>query len=367
MLGQEFCERFGLSYPMIQAPMAGVSTPSLAAAVRQAGALPSLGCGAMNAAALRQALTHYMELSGERSNPLININFFCHQEAAPDEATDAAWLTALAPIFASFKATVPQGLKRIYQSFLNEDERLEVLLQCRPQMVSFHFGLPSAAVLSKLKAADIALFATACDLNEAKQLEAAGVDYIVAQGYEAGGHRGIFNPEVDSALGTLELLRLLKSECHTPIIAAGGVMNGQAIAKLLAEGAAAVQLGTAFVLCPESSASTAYRRQLKAAVQQSTPETVVSPLISGRAARGLRTSLSDLGASLVSDKGLKAPAYPMLYDVNKQLNDVALMQGDEGYGAYWAGAGVAAVRELPAVELVALLAEEASLSRHKKC
>lgn len=359
MLNNEFCDRFGISFPIIQAPMAGVSTPRLAAAVRKAGALPSLGCGAMSAAVLKQVIAEFMDLAAETERPLINVNFFSHEEEVVDEAANTAWLEALKPIFESFDAKTPKTLDVIYKSLLTLDERVEIILEKRPQIVSFHFGLPSVALLTKLKDADIAIFATACDLDEAKQLEAAGVDYIVAQGYEAGGHRGIFKPDQDKALGTLELLQLFKKECNTPIIAAGGIMNGQTIRTMMAHGAAAVQLGTAFILCPESSASEAYRRQLKAQAQQNNPETLVSSLISGRPARGLRTKLSDLGTKLIETEGLKRPAYPVLYDANKQLNDAALKHGDEGYGAYWSGTGLADIREMSAADLVALLAQEA--------
>lgn len=359
MLKNEFCERFGLRYPIIQAPMAGVSNPVLAAAVRKAGALPSLGCGAMNATTLANNINEFMDLAEEPKPALININFFSHQEEEVDELANSVWIEQVKPLFERFDAQPPSALNVIYQSLLTVDERVQVLLDKRPQIVSFHFGLPSESVLKRLKAADIVIFASACDLNEAKHLEAAGVDYIVAQGYEAGGHRGIFDPKTDPMLGTLELLQLIKKECRTPVIAAGGIMNGQDIRTMLSQGAAAVQLGTAFILCPESSASEAYRRQIKIQANKANPETCVSPLISGRPARGLVTKLSELGAKLRQVEGYKQPAYPVLYDLNKQLNDAALKQGEEGYGAYWSGTGLADIREMPAAELIAMLAKEA--------
>lgn len=359
MLKTTFCERFALEYPIIQAPMAGVSNPFLAAEVLKAGALPSMGCGAMNAAALDKNISEFMALSGTEIAPLININFFSHQEEELDAIANAEWLKELAPLFESFGAQVPTSLNVIYQSLLTEDERVAVLLDKRPQIVSFHFGLPSASVLQKLKEAGIAIFASACDVDEARQLESAGVDYIVSQGYEAGGHRGIFNAEHDPKIGTLELLKQIKQHCVTPVIAAGGVMDGQEIRMLLEQGAEAVQLGTAFILCPESSASEAYRSQLREHAKRNS-ETVVSADVSGRPARGLRTKLSDLGAQLIQENGLKRPIYPALYDANKQLNDAALKQGDEGYGAYWSGTGLAKIREMPAQELIALLVKEAT-------
>lgn len=359
MIKTTFCERFGLDYPIIQAPMAGVSNPLFAAEVSKAGALASMGCGAMSADALDKSISEFMILAAEDKRPLVNINFFSHQEEVVDATANTAWLKELTPLFEGFGAQAPTQLEVIYQSLLTEDARVAVLLEKRPKIVSFHFGLPSESVLQKLKEAGIAIFATACHLDEAKQLETAGVDYIIAQGYEAGGHRGIFDPSRDEAFSTLELLEQIKTHCTTPIIAAGGVMNGQDIRTMLGHGAEAVQLGTAFILCPESSASAHYRAQLREHARNNS-ETLVSAEISGRPARGLRTKLSELGAKLTQVEGLKRPAYPVLYDANKQLNDAALKQGDDGYGAYWSGAGLANIREMPVQELVALLVKEAS-------
>lgn len=360
MFKTSFCERFSVDYPIIQAPMAGVSYPVLAVAVNKAGALASLGCGAMSAAVLDKNITEYMALSGTDKTPLINVNFFSHQEEQVDETANTRWIEKLDPLFEQFDGQAPTTLEVIYHSLLTEeDERVAVLLDKRPQIVSFHFGLPSASVLQKLKEAGIAIFASACHVDEAQLLEAAGVDYIVAQGYEAGGHRGVFDPERDEGIGTLALLKQIKQHCKTPVIAAGGVMTGQEICQLLEQGAEAVQLGTAFVLCPESSASEAYRSQLREHAKANA-DTLVSADISGRPARGLRTKLTDLGARLTQVEGLKRPAYPVLYDANKQLNDVALKKNDEGYGAYWSGAGLARIREMPAQELISLLVREAT-------
>lgn len=359
MFKNEFCERFGLDYPIIQAPMAGVSNPVLATAVYKAGALASLGCGAMGAITLDKNIAEFMSLSGQAKDPLININFFSHQEEQVDVLANQAWIEQLRSLFEQFDAQVPTSLEVIFQSLLNDDERVKVILERRPQIVSFHFGLPSESVLQQLKDTGIAIFASACDLNEAKQLEAAGVDYIVAQGYEAGGHRGIFDPNMDPQLGTLELVKFITKECKAPVIAAGGIMNGLGIREVLEQGAVAAQLGTAFILCPESSASEAYRRQIKIQANKANPETCVSSLISGRPARGLVTKLSELGAKLTLVEGLKQPVYPVLYDVNKQLSDAALKHGEEGYGPYWSGTGLADIREMPAAELVAILVKEA--------
>lgn len=359
MLKTAFCDRFDVNYPIILAPMAGVTNPNLGAEVRKAGILPSMGCGAMNAEALDKSMTDFMALVAEEQSPLININFFAHQEERVDEIANRQWLEKLRPLFDDFEATTPTQLDVIYRSFLEiDDARMDVLLAHRPQIVSFHFGLPSTAVIEKLKNVGIAIFASACHVDEAKQLDAAGVDYIVAQGYEAGGHRGIFDPDRDEQLGTMALLEQIKQQCTTPVIVSGGIMTGQEIRQFIEAGAEAVQLGTAFVLCPESSAPEAYRQQLRESAK-SGADTVVSAAISGRPARGLKTKLTELGDQLTDVEGLKLPVYPALYDANKQLNGAALKQGDVNYGAYWSGTGLAQIRELPAQELVALLIQEA--------
>lgn len=351
---REFCQRLNLRFPIIQAPMAGVSTSELAYAVQRGGGLGSLGCGTLDHRQLEQTLKAYLKVSGETDRPLLNINFFAHQEEPMDEAANAAWIQAVHPILESYYFGTPERLERIYDSFLTADKRLDVLLEYRPQVVSFHFGLPDSNVITALKEAGIAVLATACHIDEAQFLEAQGVDYIVAQGYEAGGHRGIFNPERDEQISTKALVSQCVAECTTPIIAAGGIMTAADIRLMLGLGAAAVQLGTAFLLTPESGASAAYKQRLVEAVRTQ-EEPMITADISGRPARSLRNKLVDLGEELRTQQGLKRPVYPALYDISKQL-DAAAQRGEEYcYGAFWAGAGVAQLQQLRADELVYLL------------
>lgn len=252
-------DRFGCSVPLIQAPMAGVSTPALAAAVCEAGAMGSIGVGATDAAGARAMIAAVRAATGRP----FNVNLFVHRTPRADPAREAAWLAALAPFFAEFGATPPATLRTIYRSFADDPEMLAMLLEVAPPVVSFHFGLPSPETIAALRGREIVLLATATSLAEARAIETAGIDAVVAQGIEAGGHRGIFDPAApDDELGTVALTRLLVRETRLPVIAAGGIMDGAGIAAALDLGAVAAQLGTAFVGCPESAADDAYRAAL---------------------------------------------------------------------------------------------------------
>jgi nitronate monooxygenase len=257
-----FCERLALEHPIIQAPMAGVSTPALALAVSRAGALGSLATGATPAAAtVAQQLA---DLQGATDRPF-NVNVFCHQPAAPDASGDARWLAYLKPFFRALGSEPPASLSEIYLSFLVNDDLLRVLVATRPRVVSFHFGLPTAAQAAALRQAGVLLLACVTSVAEGRAAVALGADALVAQGIEAGGHRGVFDVAVDDYLPTLTLTRELARALPLPIVAAGGLMTGADIAQALAAGAAATQLGTAFIACPESSASAAYRGTASAA------------------------------------------------------------------------------------------------------
>ncbi|MDR6786999.1 nitronate monooxygenase [Sphingomonas sp. BE138] len=336
--------RLGLSVPLIQAPMAGVSTPALAAAVCEAGALGSIALGATDAAGGR-AMIDAVRAATTRA---FNVNLFVHADPVPDDAREAAWRKWLAPEFARFGAQPPATLRTIYRSFADDTAMLAMLVQARPAVVSFHFGLPSPAAIHALKATGALLMATATDVAEAQAIERAGVDVIVAQGIEAGGHRGMFDPGApDEQLGTLALTRLLVRRCGVPVVAAGGIMDGSGIAAALALGAEAAQLGTAFIACPESAASAAYRAALAAAER-----TRMTALISGRPARCLVNRFTELAGAPDS------PGYPIAYDAGKALHAAASARGEHGYGAHWAGQGARLARALPAATLVATLRDE---------
>jgi len=344
-----FLAQFGIQHPIIQAPMAGVSTPRLAAEVSNAGGLGSIGIGASTAAQARQMIDETFALT---SKPF-NVNVFCHAPAHRDATREAAWLQYLAPLFAEAGIEVPTSLDEIYKSFIEDDDMLQVLLDLRPAVVSFHFGLPSRDRIQALHQAGIKTLATATDLNEALQIEQAGVHAIVAQGIEAGGHRGMFDPEaVDQRLSTSVLVRLLARRSKLPIIAAGGIMDGQGIKAALDLGAVAAQMGTAFILCPESSANASYRENLKS---ERAAVTQLTAALSGRPARGMVNRLIAHGEA----PGSPGPAdYPLAYDAAKQLSAAAVKRGNNEFAAQWAGQGALLARELPARELVQRLVEE---------
>lgn len=344
-------ETLGIALPIIQAPMAGVSSPAMAAAVSNAGALGSIGVGATDAQRARRMISEVRT----RSSHSLNVNVFCHRPAQADAEREAAWLAHLRPHFEKFGAAPPARLKEIYRSFLEDEAMLAALVAERPRVVSFHFGLPSAQRIRALRDAGIVLLASATSVAEGQAAAGAGVHAVVAQGYEAGGHRGVFDLDaVDDRLGTLALTRLLIRQLKVPVIAAGGIMDGAGIAAALQLGAAAAQLGTAFIACPESEADAGYRAAL---ASDAANHTTVTRAISGRPARCLRNDFTALGAS-VSARAI--PAYPICYDAGKALNAAAKAAGTFTYAAQWAGQGAPLARSLPAAELVATLAREIS-------
>jgi nitronate monooxygenase len=346
--------KLGVTLPIVQAPMAGTSTPALAAAVTNAGGLGSIGVGAVNAAAARAMIDALKSLT---SGPF-NVNVFCHRPAVANADRERAWLNGLKPVFARYNAEPPLAIGEIYTSFIVDGAMLDVFLQTRPAVVSFHFGLPSADVIAKLKAVGIILFSSATSLEEAEQAQKAGMDAIVAQGYEAGGHRGVFDPDApDSGLSVLPLTRSLVEKIKLPVIAAGGIMDGAGIAAVLDLGAEAAQLGTAFVGCPESSADRYYRDALFAPGAA----TEMTLLISGRPARCLQNKFTALKDGELKD--LTIPDYPTTYDAGKALAVAAKAKGEGGFGAQWAGEGAGKARAMPAAQLVKTLADEMVAAR----
>ena len=318
-----------IDYPLIQAPMAGVSTPALAAAVSNAGALGSLGLGASTVAQAEAVIVATRQLTDRP----FNVNLFCHAPPRRDAPREADWAETLRPHFTRFGSTPPASLREIYQTFIGHTAMLELLLDLSPAVVSFHFGLPEGETIQRLRQ--------------------QGIDVVVAQGYEAGGHRGIFAPqEPDAQLSTFTLVQLLRRRLTIPVVAAGGIMDGAGIASVMQLGAQGVQLGTAFLLCPESAADAGYR----AAIHNSLDgRTVLTSAISGRPARCLANAFCALGEGYPASA---VPDYPLAYDIGKALAAAAKAQGVHEYGAHWAGQGVGLIRECDAATLVRQLAAE---------
>lgn len=341
-------ESLGITIPIVQAPMAGISTPAMAAAVSNAGGLGSIALGATDAIAARFLIAETRALTARP----INVNLFVHDEPKADTERDQIWFNAMRPMFHSYGMSPPSALRNIYKSFSADDDMLSMLLEVVPDVVSFHFGIPSADRIRSLQSSGCLLMATATNIAEAEAIENAGIAVIVAQGWEAGGHRGVFDPTGrDDQYSTLTLTRLLVARSKLPIISAGGIMDGAGIKAALAHGAHAAQLGTAFIDCPESNADEAYRVSLKSS---SAAHTIMTKAISGRLARCLPNRFTHWGASAPAD----IPDYPLAYDAGKALNAAAVTYGETGYGAQWAGQGAPLTRSMGAAELVNVLWQE---------
>lgn len=349
MLTTTFSEKFKLELPLIQAPMAGVATPELAAAVCHAGAIGSLGLGASTAENASKSIKALKTLT---SRPF-NTNFFCHQPTVLSQNDMQNWLMKLVPLFREFRSDGPRDLHEIYKSFYDNDGLLRVVLEEKPAIASFHFGLPTKAAITAMQQAGIYLIASATCLEEAVAIQQAGFDAVIAQGYEAGGHRGIFDENgSDERLTLIPLLKLLTKNLSIPVIAAGGIMDGHGMRKVIEMGAAAAQLGTAFIGCPESQADIGYRQTLSSL---SADHTVMTRAFSGRPARALTNKFTEF-TSDIGDADV-AP-YPYAYDAAKQLHAIAVQNSDYGYGAYWAGEGAPFARPMSAASLVKCLKEE---------
>lgn len=354
---REWLSRMHLQWPIIQAPMAGASTPAMAIAASNAGALGSIGVGAAKPAAAAQMIDEVRR----GTNRPFNVNVFCHQPARAKPDIERAWIERLSPRFADVGAQPPLALTEIYKSFLVDDDMLALFLDRKPPIVSFHFGVPEASRVRALRDAGIILFGSATTLAEARTLVEAGVDAIVAQGYEAGGHRGMFDPNAhDDELGTFALTRILVDALDVPVIATGGIMDGAGIAAALKLGAVAVQLGTAFVACDESIADSGYRAAL---FSDAAHHTTLTRAISGRPARCLRNRFTEIGEKTSSSA---IPDYPIAYDIGKALHASSKSNGEFGFGAQWAGQGAPLARAMSTASLVAQLAAELEAAQRQR-
>ena len=326
--------------------MAGVSTPELAAAVCNAGALGSLALGGSNAAAAEPLI----KAVRAGTNRPFNVNFFCHETPERDADKEAAWIAQLAPQMTAFGSTPLTALDEIYTSFNDDDDMLDLILAEKPAILSFHFGLPEPQRLEALKATGALIIATVTTPAEAQTAAAAGIDAVIAQGHEAGGHRGVFEPSIDQNIGSMALIPRVASAVDIPVIAAGGIINGAGIAAALALGADGAQLGTAFIACPETVATDAHR----ALLASGEISTEVTAVVSGRPARGFTNKYMENFRDTVE----QTPAFPVAYDANKSFAAAAKNAGQSGYATMWAGQAAALSQALPAAELVEQLAQE---------
>jgi nitronate monooxygenase len=339
---------FGIDLPIIQAPMANSSTAEMALAVCQAGGLGSIPCAALTPDQAKGAVT----LVRAGSKGPVNLNFFCHLPPTPDPARMMGWRAELAPYYAEEgidpAPPPPAGGRAPF------DEAFCALVEeVKPEVVSFHFGLPGGALLKRVKAAGAKVISSATTVAEAVWLEKGGVDAVIATGFEAGGHRGSFlTLDMASQPGTFALVPQVADAVKVPVIAAGGINDGRGVAAAFALGASAVQVGTAYLFCPEAMVSPVQRKLLDQANDETTQ---VTNLYTGRPARGVTTRLMrEIGA--LSDK---APAFPTAGGALTPLRAKAEAEGRGDYTYQWSGQAARLSPHLPAGELTRTLAADA--------
>jgi nitronate monooxygenase len=345
---RKLLELLKIEVPVIQAPMAGASGSAMAVAVSAAGGLGSLPCAMLGADKIRAELGVIRQ---HTASPL-NLNFFCHTPVQPDADQEAAWQARLATYYTELGLDIsvlqPAAVRAPF-----DEARCEIIEELKPEVVSFHFGLPESALLSRVKAAKCLVMSSATTVEEARWLEAHGCDVIIAQGYEAGGHRGMFLSENSATqVGTLALVPQVVDAVNVPVIAAGGIADGRGIAAAFALGAAGVQIGTAYLFTPEALISQLHRAALHAARDH---QTALTNVFSGRPARGLMNRIMrEIGP--MSDV---VPAFPTAGHALAPLKAKAEASGVTDYTALWSGQSASLGRDMGAGDLTRQLVGEA--------
>ncbi|WP_339672525.1 nitronate monooxygenase [Dasania marina] len=339
----------GVDLPIIQAPMAGVQDSELALAVAAAGGLGSLPCAMLSPQQLQAELSRLQAHAQNNSPQRFNINFFCHQPPKPDPAKEQQWRQLLQPYFAELNLdmnTIAAGPQRQPFSHAIAD----ILEPYQPGIISFHFGLPAADLLARVKSWGSTVLASATTVEEALWLQANGADAIIAQGLEAGGHRGMFlSEDLSKQMGLFALLPQIVAAVNLPVIAAGGIADAQGVKAVLSLGAIAAQIGSAYLLCPEAKTSTLHRAALSCARAQ---HTAVTNLLSGRPARGIVNRLvSELGPI-----NTKAPGFPLAATAISALRLQAESQGLDHFSSLWCGQNASGCQTISATALTLWLA-----------
>jgi nitronate monooxygenase len=338
----------GIEVPIIQAPMAGSSTAELAIAVAEAGGLGSLPCALMSADAAREAIA----LIRSKTKGPLNLNFFSHTTPEHDPVRNMRWRNRLAPYYVELgldpEVKPPSAGRRPF-----DDEFCALVEETRPEVVSFHFGLPDEALLSRVRATGAKIIASATTVAEARWLEEHGCDAIIAMGLEAGGHRGNFlTHDMATQIGTFALVPQVVDAVKVPVIAAGGIADARGIVAALALGASAVQIGTAYLFCPEVKLAKTYAQALSEATDDNTALTNV---FTGRPARGiLNRAMRELGP-LSPD----APAFPLAGGALLPLRTKSEEKGSGDFSNLWSGQAARLARKMPAGDLTKTLASEA--------
>ena len=338
-------EILGIELPIIQAPMAGVQGSALAIAVSNAGGLGSLPCAMLSAQDLQRELTALRE---QTTRPF-SVNFFCHKDPAPDEGREARWRALLAPYYdeLGLDPSAPHAApaRRPFSQ-----EAAELLSHFKPPVVSFHFGLPSPDLLQRVRSWGAKVLSSATTVAEARWLEAQGADLIIAQGYEAGGHRGTFlDGNVAEQMGTFAMLPQIVAAVRVPVVAAGGIVDASTVSSAFSLGAAGAQAGTAYLLCPEATTSRVHRAALK---EERAGHTQLTNLFSGGVARGIPNRLMrELGPINPA-----APAFPLASGALAPLRAAAERAGSGDFSPLWAGQNTTRCTELPAARITRDLA-----------
>jgi nitronate monooxygenase len=342
----QITDRLGIRYPIIQAPMAGASTPALAIAVSTAGGLGSLGLAMHTQEALRADCAR---VSHAIDTPY-NANFFVHSEPNNDPERTEYTRSLLAPYYRELGLGEVADTVTPVPSF--NENHLQAVLDLRPPVVSFHFGLPGDYAFKALKAAGIFTLSSATNVAEARELEACGIDAVIAQGFEAGGHRGTFSQPFERGyVGTMALVPQVVDAVSIPVIAAGGIGDGRGIAAALALGASAVQLGTAFLTCPESATHPVHQRSLNEARDD---QTRITHAFSGRPARSLENRYLREMAGHESCY----PDFPILNTLTEPLRKASAKENTPDFLSLWSGQSAAMSKNLPAGELIQALVTE---------
>lgn len=338
---------FGIEHPVVQAPMAGASTPAMAIAVTNAGGLGSLGCAVMTGEQVRQAA----EVVAAGTSGPVNFNFFVHNEPDLARHDPAPMRAALALYYEEFGLGEPTVPKLGAPAF--DDAMLDVLLACKPKVASFHFGLPKPHAIEALKRASVTLIGNATNVAEARALEAGGMDAIVAQGVEAGGHRGSFiGAAHENDMGTMALVPLVVDAVNIPVIAAGGIFDGRGVAAAIMLGAAGAQVGSAFLRSPESMVSPLHKQALADTADNSTK---LTRLFSGRAARSIRNRLVRELASHEDD----AAPFPAQRSVIAPLSKAGADRGSADFMQLWSGQAGLRAEDVPSAQIYRRICDEA--------
>lgn len=336
----------GTTLPLVQAPMAGVQGHALAAAVCNAGGLGSIPAAMLSGEALEKELSQLTALTDKP----YNVNFFCHTPPEPDPAREALWQQTLQPYYNELGlslAGIAPGPGRAPFS----EQAADVVEAFKPAVMSFHFGLPPKTLLARVKSWGSRVLASATTVDEALWLQAHGADAIIAQGLEAGGHRGIFlNGDLSTQMGTMALLPQIVQAVRVPVIAAGGIADAAGVAAAMALGASAVQIGTAYMCCPEATTSALHRAALQSPQAR---HTALTTLFTGRPARGIVNRLMrELGPLNPA-----APAFPLATAAIAPLRAKAESVGNADFSPLWSGQNASQCGNLPAAELTRALAK----------